>query len=192
LTFQNWQSAQAGNCWIASDQYSIPFVKFKPSYSQRKTLFYDLIEESLPSNIPAWQMKELVEWAFNQWRKVAANVPQVMERTGAYPKIKFGNLHLANIKDWAAITNIEIDYLNNRLIWRNITFNNKLKFAIKSDPNAIHLPSLLLHEVGHVLGLPHLEHNFQVQVMTASLHLGEIRVEFGECDIAAIQTRYSK
>ncbi len=48
-------------------------------------------------------------------------------------------------------------YVGNKFISTDIVFNGKLEFSLDSTIYSVHLPTLVKHELGHVLGLSHID-----------------------------------
>ena len=83
---------------------------------------------------------------------------------------------------WAGSTIYEADIRVNQL---NFDF---FISEIDRSYTAVHLESLLIHELGHVLGLAHNESH--TSVMQTALANGRIRNDVGEADLSSLKCEY--
>ena len=60
-------------------------------------------------------------------------------------------------------------YVDNKFISTDIVFNGKLQFSLDSTLNSVHLPTLVKHELGHVLGLSHVDEGLMQTVLPNSI-----------------------
>lgn len=190
VLFYGFQGRQANisrepECFYLNDQFTNFVTRYKLRHPQGSVLTYDLIEESLPNGIAAGEMIALIEWAFAQWREAAPGVPQVRQEEGAWSKVRFARLDGQNL----ALT--PISFTGYKIAWREMIID-QVPFSGRAVSYALYLPTIILHEVGHILGLGHLKSSSQPQVMEFDLGIGERRTELGECDRIAIRELYGK
>ena len=151
---------------------------------QQPTIEYRVEVDTAPAYLGLTEsaLRELVQWAFRRWQEIVPGAPIALESANADSVIRFAVLQnnafgVTHTGPWSAGFPTEIK-------WFTITLNNQDKlFSLQRESTRIHLPTLLLHEVGHVfLGPGHLAD--PDQVMFGYFAPGEVRVAFGTCDLA--------
>ena len=60
-------------------------------------------------------------------------------------------------------------YVGNKFISTDIVFNGRLKFSLDSLYDSVHLPTLVKHELGHVLGFAHIEEGLMQTILPNSI-----------------------
>ncbi len=86
-----------------------------------------------------------------------------------------------------------IYWSGNRIYESDIRINEKNFDFFTGDvsvPNKVHVESLLIHELGHSLGLAHSDENNSV--MQVSLANGRLRNVLGDSDLASMQCEYAQ
>lgn len=66
--------------------------------------------------------------------------------------------------------------------------NYNFSIAAQGEERTVHLESLIIHELGHVLGLAHIDSTNSV--MQTSLSSGRVRAEIGSDDIESLKCEY--
>ena len=60
-------------------------------------------------------------------------------------------------------------YEGNKFISTDVVFNGKLNFSLTPSADSVHLPTLVKHELGHVLGLAHIEEGLMQTILPNSV-----------------------
>lgn len=93
--------------------------------------------------------------------------------------------------DLTAATQFATNNKERRMISAQIYFNLSYKFSISGERDVIDMASVALHELGHALGLTHLDTIIDAEsVMNASLGRGVIRRTLSRGDIERLNNHY--
>lgn len=159
------------------------------------------VEIFLDNSVPS-EYESAVRGAMRQWNevgqslrgrdffKLGANSPGANQPAqDGYTKIYFLNTWEADKPSEQARTTVY--WTGSKIFESDIRINDKnFNFYLGDNPDfsKVHLESLIVHELGHVLGLAHTgEENSVMQVTLAN---GKSRTEPGGIDINSIQCEY--
>lgn len=157
------------------------------------SLIYLYIHSSVPQAYEAAIQDAVAEWN----DKLEKTQIQVLTgiSAGTQPQ-KDGSSVIYLLNDWEAEKRMEqarttVYWSGTHIYEADIRLNEKdFNFFLteESVPNKVHLKSLVLHEIGHVLGLSHSESSGSV--MAESLLNGQLRDEVKDADIQSLRCEY--
>jgi hypothetical protein len=156
----------------------------------------------LDASVPA-EYESSIKAAINKWNAIGQSVAghNFFTLRGGNPgsakptQDNFSKIYVLNT--WESNKSTEqarttVYWSGNRIYEADIRINDKDFDYYFSDTTPdytkVHLESLLIHELGHVLGLAHTETSGSV--MNASLANGKVREEPGNMDISSLKCEY--
>ena len=86
-----------------------------------------------------------------------------------------------------------IYWLGDKIREADIRFNARdfrYFWGMRPDPSAVDIESLAVHELGHVLGLSHVEDESKGSVMNPVLKYGTFRRQISDSDVASLECEY--
>lgn len=132
-------------------------------------------------------------WEKNAGRKLFDIVTQ--PRTGPINPIKDGSNVIYMMNTWEGDRSSEqgrtsVYWVGDQLKEADIRINSQFNFYWNQAPtgNAVNMEALVLHEMGHVLGLKHKDQGGSV--MATYLASGSDRVNLAETDSSSLQCEY--
>ena len=169
---------------------------------QRVSWSHDLPINIYLDNSYPQQYESAVRDAINKWNKVGrtiagqdffrirANSPGApYPAQDGYTKIYFLDSWEADKPSEQARTTVY--WTGSRIYEADIRVNNKdfdFYLGNNSDPSRVHMESLMVHELGHVLVLAHTDDH--ASVMQVTLANGKSRAELGDIDISSLSCEY--
>lgn len=155
------------------------------------------IDDSVPV-----EYEQSIRSAINKWNEIGQNL-----RGRDFFRLRGGNPGASSprqdnynkiyvLKTWEENKKTEqarttVYWAGSHIYEADIRINNKdFQFYTTEvdDGERVHLESLVTHELGHVLGLAHVDH--QESVMQVTLANGKARTEPGSVDLASLKCEY--
>lgn len=170
------------------------------SQYQRVSWKGENVDLYLDASVPSKYI-DSIQSAVKTWNQVLGSDVLRLHRTGGggsnYAPSRDGYSKIYWLEEWEANRPTEqarttVYWTGSKIYESDIRINDKnfdfFSSTEETDYTKVHIESLMVHEIGHVLGLAHLQ--LESSVMQPNLSNGHLRDNPGQIDLASVKCEY--